>query len=118
MWFETVKNGLNELGIEYFEDGRLVRGLDYYNHTIFEFICDEKRSQGTVLAGISTFFSHSHFKFRFFFYFFDSIKNKGGRYNGLLSRMIADKDKSSKFPQFIEKVDKLGGIGFAMGVER
>lgn len=47
--FENVKQGLDELGIEYIIDSSIVRGLDYYTKTVFEFI--SKRDGYTVLAG-------------------------------------------------------------------
>ena len=47
--FENVKKGLNELGIEYTVDNSIVRGLDYYTKTVFEFI--SKADGYTVLAG-------------------------------------------------------------------
>lgn len=47
--FEKVKKGLGELGIKYIVDTSIVRGLDYYTKTVFEFI---SRTDGyTVLAG-------------------------------------------------------------------
>lgn len=47
--FENVKNALNDLGIEYIIDSGIVRGLDYYTKTVFEFVSE---TQGyTVLAG-------------------------------------------------------------------
>ena len=47
--FENVKEGLDELGIKYVIDSSIVRGLDYYTKTVFEFI---SKSDGyTVLAG-------------------------------------------------------------------
>ena len=49
--FENVCEGLDILEIKYEIDKSLVRGLDYYCHTAFEFITDELGSQGTVLAG-------------------------------------------------------------------
>ena len=52
--FETVKSLLNDLGIEYVIDSNMVRGLDYYNHTIFEIMSDSKAFNGkwtTVCAG-------------------------------------------------------------------
>ena len=39
------------MGIKYYIDKNLVRGLDYYCHTAFEFITNELGAQGTVLAG-------------------------------------------------------------------
>ena len=47
--FENVKSTLTELGIEYVIDSNIVRGLDYYTKTVFEFI--SKRDGYTVLAG-------------------------------------------------------------------
>ena len=47
--FEKVKNGLDELGIKYIVDSSIVRGLDYYTKTVFEFI--SKTDGYTVLAG-------------------------------------------------------------------
>ena len=50
-FFEAVLKGLDALGIAYKVNSKLVRGLDYYRHTVFEFITDELGAQGTVLAG-------------------------------------------------------------------
>ena len=50
-FFARVKDGLGLLGIEYRENPRLVRGLDYYAHTVFEFVTTDLGAQGTVLAG-------------------------------------------------------------------
>lgn len=47
--FENVKDSLNSLGIEYIVDSGIVRGLDYYTKTVFEFISEEEGY--TVLAG-------------------------------------------------------------------
>lgn len=49
--FAAVKAGLDALGIRYVVNERLVRGLDYYSHTVFEFTTDQLGAQGTVLAG-------------------------------------------------------------------
>ena len=49
--FQKVCKGLDNLKIKYKLDKNLVRGLDYYCHTAFEFITDELGAQGTVLAG-------------------------------------------------------------------
>jgi histidyl-tRNA synthetase len=51
LFFERVKEGLSALGIGYVLNPRLVRGLDYYCHTAFEFVTTELGSQGTVLGG-------------------------------------------------------------------
>ena len=50
-WFEKVTLGLEAAGIAYERNPRLVRGLDYYRHTAFEFVTDALGAQGTVLAG-------------------------------------------------------------------
>lgn len=50
-FFETVKEGLTAMGIPFVVNPRLVRGLDYYRHTVFEFITDSLGAQGTVLGG-------------------------------------------------------------------
>jgi histidyl-tRNA synthetase len=60
-YFAAVLEGLSALGIEASRNERLVRGLDYYNHTVFEFTTEMLGAQGTVLAG--------------------------GRYDGLISMM-------------------------------
>jgi len=49
--FETLKNTLDFLGVEYEINTRLVRGLDYYGKTVFEWITDDLGAQGTVCAG-------------------------------------------------------------------
>jgi histidyl-tRNA synthetase len=50
-FFAEVRAGLELLGIEYRLSPRLVRGLDYYCHTAFEFVTTELGAQGTVLGG-------------------------------------------------------------------
>lgn len=60
-FFADVLRGLDLLGIKYRINNRLVRGLDYYSHTVFELTTDKLGAQGTVLAG--------------------------GRYNGLVGQM-------------------------------
>ena len=57
-YFEAVCNNLKEMGIEFFIDNRLVRGLDYYNDTVFE-VHD---SSGLAIGG-------------------------GGRYDGLIGQL-------------------------------
>ncbi len=49
--FAGLKSGLDALGVGYSVNPRIVRGLDYYNRTAFEFITDQLGAQGTVLAG-------------------------------------------------------------------
>ena len=50
-FFDAVRAGLDLLGISYRESPRLVRGLDYYCHTAFEFVTTDLGAQGTVLGG-------------------------------------------------------------------
>ena len=49
--FNTVKQILDANGVSYALNPRLVRGMDYYNLTVFEFITDQLGSQGTVCGG-------------------------------------------------------------------
>ena len=46
-----MRDGLDHLGIAYSLNPLLVRGLDYYTHTVFEFVTTDLGAQGTVLAG-------------------------------------------------------------------
>jgi histidyl-tRNA synthetase len=50
-FFGRVRDGLDLLGIGYKLNPRLVRGLDYYTHTAFEFTTTDLGAQGTVLGG-------------------------------------------------------------------
>ena len=49
--FESLKKYLDSMGIEYTVDTRIVRGLDYYTKTVFEFICEGIGAQSTVCGG-------------------------------------------------------------------
>ena len=49
--FDAVRTMLDSLGIEYMIDTNMVRGLDYYNHTIFEFVTEVEGNELTVCAG-------------------------------------------------------------------
>jgi histidyl-tRNA synthetase len=49
--FAALQATLDELGLAYRLNPRLVRGLDYYNHTVFEWTTDKLGAQGTVCAG-------------------------------------------------------------------
>ncbi|MEQ8287261.1 histidine--tRNA ligase [Thalassospira sp.] len=60
-FFKGLTEGLGDIGISYELNPRLVRGLDYYCHTCFEFTTNTLGAQGTVMAG--------------------------GRYDGLISTM-------------------------------
>ncbi len=50
-FFDRVRDGLDRLGIDYRLNPRLVRGLDYYTHTAFEFVTTDLGAQGTVMGG-------------------------------------------------------------------
>lgn len=50
-FFEAVTRGLDASGVAWTRNPRLVRGLDYYRHTAFEFVTDRLGAQGTVLGG-------------------------------------------------------------------
>ena len=50
-FFDAVTAGLDAAGVAWTRNPRLVRGLDYYRHTAFEFVTDRLGAQGTVLAG-------------------------------------------------------------------
>ena len=49
--FTAVKRGLTKLGIAYVVNPKIVRGLDYYTKTVFEFVSSEIGAQGTVVGG-------------------------------------------------------------------
>jgi histidyl-tRNA synthetase len=50
-FFGKVTSGLDAAGVEWTRAPTLVRGLDYYRHTAFEFVTDRLGAQGTVLGG-------------------------------------------------------------------
>ena len=50
-FFDSVTRELGWAGVAWTRDARLVRGLDYYRHTAFEFVTDRLGAQGTVLGG-------------------------------------------------------------------
>lgn len=49
--FDGLKKRLDKMGIAYQVNTRLVRGIDYYNRTVFEWITDDLGAQGTICAG-------------------------------------------------------------------
>ena len=49
--FEEVKAGLSAMNIDYVVDPKIVRGLDYYTKTAFEFVSNKIGAQGTVCGG-------------------------------------------------------------------
>ncbi len=50
-FFEGVQKHLKRFGVPYRINPRIVRGLDYYSHTAFEFVTERLGAQGTVMAG-------------------------------------------------------------------
>jgi len=49
--FAALRRHLDAMEVPYIVNPRLVRGLDYYSHTVFEWITDELGAQGTICAG-------------------------------------------------------------------
>ncbi len=88
--FEQVQAYLTALGIEYVINPHLVRGLDYYNKTVFEWVTDKLGSQATVCAG--------------------------GRYDGLIGQLKSMDTAAST--QDKKPVKSEPAVGFAMGLER
>ncbi|NKB49675.1 MAG: histidine--tRNA ligase [Alphaproteobacteria bacterium] len=82
-FFDAVRGGLDDLGIAYQLNPRLVRGLDYYCHTAFEFTTDQLGAQGTVLAG--------------------------GRYDGLIEMMGGQPTPGVGWAAGIERLSMLTG---------
>jgi histidyl-tRNA synthetase len=50
-FFAGVTAGLDAAGVSWTRNARLVRGIDYYRHTAFEFVTDRLGAQGAVIAG-------------------------------------------------------------------
>jgi len=50
-FWDTLRSSLQAFGVDFVENPRIVRGLDYYSHTAFEFVTSKLGAQGTVLAG-------------------------------------------------------------------
>ena len=50
-FYTDLKRHLDTFGVPYRENPRIVRGLDYYGHTAFEFVTDRLGAQGTVMGG-------------------------------------------------------------------
>ncbi len=79
--FDQFKTRLDSLGIKYVVNARLVRGLDYYCHTVFEWVTTELGAQGTVCAG--------------------------GRYDGLVEQMGGKPNTAVGFAMGIERLVSL-----------
>ncbi len=76
--FDALLNLLNNLGVKYSVNQRLVRGLDYYTSTVFEFVTAHEGAQNTVLAG--------------------------GRYDNLVEKMSGKKVPAIGFAAGIERL--------------
>ncbi len=50
-FWDGLRRGLDQFGVAFRVNPRIVRGLDYYSHTAFEFVTESLGAQGTVLAG-------------------------------------------------------------------
>ena len=79
--FAELRAGLDALGIPYTVNPRLVRGLDYYSRTVFEWITDALGSQDAVCSG--------------------------GRYDGLIAQMGGDATPAIGFAMGVERVVEL-----------
>jgi histidyl-tRNA synthetase len=79
--FATLKASLDALGIAYEVNPRLVRGLDYYSRTVFEWITDALGSQDAVCSG--------------------------GRYDGLISQLGGEATPAIGFAMGVERVVEL-----------
>ncbi len=76
--FNTLKKYLNHLEIPYTVNPKLVRGLDYYNQTVFEWVSNELGSQGTICGG--------------------------GRYDGLVEKMGGNPTPAIGFAMGLERI--------------
>ena len=76
--FDTLRQLLDAAGIDYVVNPRLVRGLDYYGKTVFEWVTDKLGAQGTVCAG--------------------------GRYNGLVEQLGGKSTPAVGFAMGIERL--------------
>jgi len=93
--FNHLKSILDDLGIEYQLNTRLVRGLDYYGKTVFEWVTDELGSQGTICAG--------------------------GRYDGLIEQLGGKANHAVGFAMGMERilalVEQLDDVFIEPGVD-
>ena len=76
--FKSLKNYLDHLEIPYKVNPKLVRGLDYYNQTVFEWVSNELGSQGTICGG--------------------------GRYDGLVEKMGGNPTPAIGFAMGLERI--------------
>jgi histidyl-tRNA synthetase len=83
--FEAVQKLLRHAGVEFRINPRLVRGLDYYNRTVFEWVTSELGAQGTVCAG--------------------------GRYDGLITQIGGKAAPAAGFAMGVERLIALMTAG-------
>lgn len=76
--FEKLKSYLNNLDIKFTVDPKIVRGLDYYTKTVFEFVTTDIGAQGTICGG--------------------------GRYDGLIEQMGGQKTPALGFAMGLERL--------------
>lgn len=50
-FFDQILEGLTKIGLKFILNSKIVRGLDYYSHTAFEFVTEELGAQGTIIGG-------------------------------------------------------------------
>ncbi len=89
-FFEDVKSGLDAAGVQYTRAESLVRGLDYYRHTAFEFIPDEGSAAAEALGAQSTILG-------------------GGRYDGLMESLGGPATPAVGWAAGIERLAMLVG---------
>ena len=89
-FFEDVKSGLDAAGVKYTRAENLVRGLDYYRHTAFEFIPDEGSAAADALGSQSTVLG-------------------GGRYDGLMESLGGPATPAVGWAAGIERLAMLVG---------
>ncbi|MDD1620560.1 MAG: histidine--tRNA ligase [Methylococcaceae bacterium] len=93
--FNSLRSALDDLGIAYQLNTRLVRGLDYYGKTVFEWVTDELGAQGTICAG--------------------------GRYDGLIEQLGGKANHAIGFAMGMERilalVELLDDVAIEPGVD-
>ena len=90
-FFAKVTSGLDQAGVKWTREPRLVRGLDYYRHTAFEFVTEDLGAQSAVIAG--------------------------GRYDGLIEQMGGPSTPAVGWAAGIERLSMLSGAPPAAGLD-
>lgn len=89
--FDALRHLLDAAGIAYRVNPRLVRGLDYYTRTVFEWVTTELGAQGTICAG--------------------------GRYDGLVEQLGGQTTPAAGFALGIERLAELAAVQQVPGVQ-